>query len=121
MKPALILVLFFTFLNLSAQTEILTVNGHFMIGGSLSGYFYHNTLNETYNSTENATASFENDKITGYTNTISFNPSVGYFILNGLAVGISFYYSVSNQQNQNSAINGYLTVSKMMPLVQAFI
>jgi opacity protein-like surface antigen len=75
MKSIVTLALLFAlFSNVTAQTE----KGKFLLGGS-------SNFTATFLKSQTETESYESDPVS--VDTISFNPQIGYFIANGLAIG----------------------------------
>jgi hypothetical protein len=80
MKNLITLVLMIVSLNLFSQVEKPITKGNFLIGGSATGGYYSYKYSGSTSSTKYISA--------------SFYPSVGYFIVDGLAFGFSLSSSV---------------------------
>ena len=115
MKNLLLPLLILSCLKLSAQIEKPILKGNYIIGGSVSMKF--NSLNENLNyTTGSGNSNPESSVLNNSSYNLELSPQIGYFIINGLAVGISPVYSYSNTketQTRNDSIAGSVFSNKI--------
>jgi hypothetical protein len=87
MKNLITLLLIIISTNLFSQVEKPITKGNFLIGGSASGGYY--SQKNTYSSSTTVNSISTSNDISA-----SLSTSLGYFLLDGLAVGLSFYVSI---------------------------
>jgi hypothetical protein len=96
------LIICFTMLIAASSILAQTNKGQVLLGASLAGVSYTNSESKTsYSNTPTVY------KSTGTSASFSFNPTIGWFIQNNLAIGslfsISFYSSKSTSSNSSSS------------------
>ncbi len=91
MKNLITLLLIIISMNLFSQVEKPITKGNFLIGGSASGGYYSQKYTYSSSSTANTTSAID----------ASLYPSIGYFIIDGLAVGLSLNASISEGLKEN--------------------
>ena len=118
MKSIVTLVLLFALIsNVTAQTE----KGKFLLGGS-------SDFTATFLKTQTETESYESDPVSA--STVEFNPQIGYFVANGLAVGLDVPVSFTVQKDDGDKlktstwlagpfVRSYLGGQNVKPFLQA--
>ncbi|MBW6537704.1 MAG: outer membrane beta-barrel protein [Mariniphaga sp.] len=113
---ALLIVLFST---VTAQTE----KGKFLLGGS-------SNFTATFLKSQTETENYESDPVSA--STIEFSPQFGYFVVNGLAIGLDVPISFSTEKDDGDKfktstwlvgpfVRSYLGGQNVKPFLQASI
>jgi hypothetical protein len=99
-KNLLVTILFLALLSLPGISQENTsftkptIKGNFIIGGDFKFAFSHAFQETNYNSIYISDSKFKIDAI-----SLSISPEIGYFIIDGLAIGVSPAFTYSNTKS----------------------